>query len=86
MVVEGGRGPAGMEHGRMVLEKVLEGLQVARVSLRRKEEGGREEGWIGREGGREKTGKEGGGRGGEEACRATIKNCMYVHASRPCMS
>ena len=51
VVVEGGRGSAGMEHGRMVLEEVLEGLQVARVSLRR------EEGREGRKGGRE--GREG---------------------------
>ena len=56
VVVEGGWGPAGMEHGRMVLEEVLEGLQVARISLRREEEGGRE----GREGGRK------GGRRGRE--------------------
>ena len=43
VVVEGGRGTAGMEHGWVVLEEVLEGLQVARISLRREEgrEGGR---------------------------------------------
>ena len=38
VVVEGGRSAAGMEHRGMVLEEVLEGLQVARISLRR--EGG----------------------------------------------
>ena len=68
VVVEGGRGSAGMEHGWMVLEEVLEVLQVARISLRREEEGGREgregerkrrRGEIGREGERERTGKEG---------------------------
>ena len=43
VVVEGGQSTAGMEHGRMVLEEVLEGLQVARISLRTEEgrEGGR---------------------------------------------
>ena len=56
VVVKGGWGTAGMEHGRMVLEEVVESLQVARVSLRRKEEGGRK----GREGEKKRRREEGG--------------------------
>ena len=58
VVVEGGQGMAGMEHGRIVLEEVLEGLQMARISLRRE---GRKGGKEGGKGERER-GKGGGGR------------------------
>ena len=71
VVVEGGQGMAGMEHGRMVLEEVLEGLRVARISLRREgRKGGKEEGRKGeRERGKGGGGDRKGGRTGKRESR-----------------